>query len=64
MSGGGATLSYPQIFLDGVQVGDVESLRSLRTDGVQELRFLSARDATTRFGTGYMAGVIEIITRR
>jgi hypothetical protein len=62
MSGGGATRSYPQVFMDGVQLGDIETLKTLRRDGVRELRFIPARDATTRFGTGYMAGVIEILS--
>jgi hypothetical protein len=64
MSGGGATRSYPNVMLDGVMLGDINTLRDLRTDDVLEFRFISARDATTRFGTGYMAGVIEVVTRR
>ena len=62
MSGGGATSSYPQVFRDGIQLGDIETLRSLRIDGVKELHFIPARDATTRFGTGFLAGVIEILS--
>jgi hypothetical protein len=27
------------------------------------VRFLSAPEATTRFGTGYMAGVIEVVLK-
>lgn len=64
MSGGAATRSYPHVMMDGIPMGDINTLRDLRTDNVQELRFISARDATTQFGTGYMAGIIEIITRR
>ena len=64
MSGGAATRSYPHVMMDGIHMGDINTLRDLRTDNVQELRFISARDATTQFGTGYMAGIIEIITRR
>ena len=58
-----ANISYPHVFLDGVPVGDIEILRTYRAEGIHELRFISARDATTRFGTGYMAGIIEILTR-
>lgn len=64
ISAGGATRSYPQVMMDGVKLGDINTLRDLRTDNVQELRFIPSRDATTRLGTGYMAGLIEIITRR
>jgi hypothetical protein len=34
------------------------------TDRVKEVRFLNARDATTRYGTGHPIGAIEITTRR
>ena len=64
MSGGGATSSYPQVFMDGVQMGNIETLKAMRMDGVRALRFIPARDATTRFGTGYLAGVIEILSVR
>ena len=64
MSGGGASSSYPQVFMDGVQIGNIEILKDYRMDGVRELRFIPARDATTRFGTGYLAGVIEILSVR
>lgn len=64
VSGGGATSSYPQVMMDGVILGDINTLKDFRTDNVQELRFMPPRDATTRLGTGYMAGVIEILTRR
>ena len=30
---------------------------------VQELRYLNPRDATTRYGTGFMGGAIVITTR-
>lgn len=64
MSGGGATRSFPHVIMDGILLGDINTLRDLRIDNVLEFHFISARDATTRFGTGYMAGVIEIISRR
>ena len=64
VSSGAATRSFPQVMMDGIPLGDVNMLRDIPTDNVLEFRFISARDATTRFGTGYMAGVIEIITRR
>lgn len=61
---GAATLSFPRVMVDGIPLGDINTLKDLRTENIQELRFISSRDATTRMGTGYMAGLIEIITRR
>jgi hypothetical protein len=31
---------------------------------VKEIRFINARDATTRWGTGYGSGVILVTTKR
>ena len=53
------------VILDGVrQQGSAEVLRSMRAGEVQEVRFLNARDATTRYGTDMTAGAIEVVTKR
>jgi hypothetical protein len=53
------------VILDGVrQQGSVEVLRSMRAGDVEEVRFLNARDATTRYGTDMTAGAIEVVTKR
>jgi hypothetical protein len=38
-------------------------LRTISARDVQYVRFLSAPDATTRFGTGYISGVIEVVLK-
>ena len=43
--------------------GDPRSLESIRINSVSEIRFLSASDATTRYGTGFTGGVILVVTR-
>lgn len=58
---GRATIS---VVIDGVrQSGSTETLRSLRGSDVEELRYINARDATTRYGTDNTAGAIEVITK-
>jgi hypothetical protein len=53
------------VILDGVrQLGSVEVLRSMKAADTQELRFVNARDATTRYGTDMTAGAIEVLTKR
>ena len=53
------------VILDGVrQQGGPEVLRSMRAGDVEEVRFLNARDATTRYGTDMTAGAIEVVTKR
>jgi hypothetical protein len=64
VTGGAEVDSYPQVMMDGMPFGDINTLKDLRMENIHEFRFISARDATTRFGTGYMAGIIDVITRR
>lgn len=52
------------VFLDGVPLGGLEALDQLWAREIGEIRFLSASDATNRYGTGYPGGVIEVFTRR
>lgn len=54
---------YPEVYLDGQRYGEIESLKTLIVDNIKEIRFLNAADATTKYGTGHTAGIIEIVTR-
>lgn len=55
----------PQIVTDGMrQPGGLESLRQYRVSEIQELRYMSASEATNRFGTGFDGGAILVSTRR
>lgn len=51
-------------YVDEARSGDVESLRSISVGQIKEIRFISATDATQRWGTGHMNGVIQVISRR
>ncbi|MEX2048645.1 MAG: hypothetical protein WEB90_03620 [Gemmatimonadota bacterium] len=51
------------VVLDGRPFGRIDSLSGLTESQIESMRFLDARDATTRYGTGYMGGVIEVTTR-
>ncbi|MDP2957474.1 MAG: hypothetical protein Q8N53_13705 [Longimicrobiales bacterium] len=46
------------------QDGTLELLRDYKGTDVEEVRYLNARDATTRFGTDMTAGAILISTKR
>ena len=52
-----------QVYVDGVQMGGLSELQSIGVDRIQELRFLSAEDATMRYGTGNTSGAIEVTTK-
>jgi len=54
-----------QVVIDeSLQPGGVEALRSLRGSQVEEIRFLSGQDATTRYGLDVEGGVIVVRTDR
>ena len=55
---------YPVVFVDGRRFGELPVLRQFGVEELEEIRFLSASDATTRFGTGYPGGIINLILRR
>ena len=54
----------PRVHVDGARLGGMEELRNIRVSDVQQVEYMSAADATLRFGTGYDAGAIIVSTRR
>lgn len=54
----------PVVVVEGNPGQSVQILESIRATDVTEMRFLSARDATTRYGTGYDGGAIVISLQR
>ncbi len=58
---GGAELV---VYVDGVKAGGPQSLESVTALAISEIRFISAADATTRFGTGHPLGAILVVTKR
>ncbi len=51
------------VYLDGVRRGGPDALKTIRSNEVQEIRFVSATDATTRWGTDHSGGAIEVKLR-
>ena len=64
---GAVTTSGPvtiAVIVDGTrQQGGVDLLRSMRGGEVQEVSFMSASDATTRYGTDMTGGAIMVVTK-
>jgi len=54
----------PKVVVDGVAYGQIENLVNVNAVSVSEIRYLNATDATTRFGTGYVGGVILVTTKK
>ena len=53
----------PVAMLDGARLGGPDALRSVAVSDVASMQFLSASDATLRYGTNFPAGAIEVRTR-
>ena len=55
---------YAEVFQDDLPFGPLASLRAFDVSQIDRLEFISSLDATTRYGTGYLGGIIRVITRR
>jgi len=53
-----------RVYIDGQLRGELGEMWNLLPTEVNEIRFMSASDATTRFGTNHIGGAIVITTRR
>ena len=55
----------PNVIVDGsARPGGLDALATIRTSDVEEIQFLSANDASLRYGTGNSGGAIVITTKR
>ena len=51
------------VYIDGLKYGSVEQMKNLSAERVFQVRYLSAADATTRYGMDHGGGAILITTR-
>ncbi len=67
-SGGSSTMDASAneivVYLDNQKMGGVRALDEITLSQIKEIKYLSASDATTLFGTGNMAGAIQVIGKR
>jgi hypothetical protein len=64
INNGQSVASYPNVYLDGVTFGDINTLRNIDSAQIAEIRLYQAWEAQTKFGLGNNGGVIAITTRR
>jgi outer membrane receptor for ferrienterochelin and colicin len=55
---------YPTVYLDGQEFGPINTLRTIPAAQIASIQLLRSWEATTKYGTGNMGGVIAILTRR
>lgn len=53
-----------RVVIDSAPQGELETLETIRTDQIEEMRFLNQSEASVRYGTNFAYGAIEVITRR
>lgn len=56
--------AYPTVYMDGVEVGELDFLRSIAASDVAEIDFLSTQESNLRYGSGHFGGIILVTTRR
>ena len=54
---------FPTVYVDGMEFGPIASLRTIPASQVSTIRLYRSWEATTKFGTGKMGGVIAVTTR-
>lgn len=52
------------VYLDNQKLGGVRALEEITLAQIKEIKYLSASDATTLFGTGNTAGAIQVVGKR
>lgn len=55
---------YPTVYIDGQEFGPISSLRNIPASQVATIRLYRSWEATTKYGTGNMGGVIAVTTRQ
>jgi len=58
------TGTLPSVYADNMRLGGLAALQTISVSEIAEIRYISSRDATTRWGTGVIGGVIEIVRKR
>ena len=54
----------PVVYIDGFRHGALTMLHQIPAHQIKRMEFIGTADATTRWGTGHRAGVINVVTGR
>jgi len=52
------------VYVDGTRLGDVDQLRGIPATSIASLRYYSASEAQTKWGSGHPGGAIEVLSKR
>ena len=51
------------VYMNESRMGGSDQLRQIPVSEIREIRYFTAADATTKWGTGHTAGAIQVISR-
>ena len=51
------------VYMNESRMGGSDQLRQIPLSEIREIRYFTAADATTKWGTGHTAGAIQVISR-
>ncbi len=54
--------AYATVFLDDVEYGPISVLRTIPASTIAEIRFLEGAEATTKYGSTHIAGIIHVLS--
>jgi hypothetical protein len=52
------------VYIEGARIGNASALQQISINGVYEVQYLDAGEATNRFGTGHTSGAIIVRTQK
>ncbi len=55
---------YPVVYLNGAYHGELETLKSMYVSDIRDIRYIDPNEATIRYGTGHVAGVIMVNSKK
>ena len=55
--------AYAYVYVDNLAYGPLLSLYDISSISIDRIDYMGSLDATTRFGTGFMGGIIHVFTR-
>lgn len=56
--------AYPLVYIDEIRHGGLGTLYGIPASEIFMMQYFNSADATTRWGTGHPAGVINVVTGR
>ena len=64
ITGTGVASGAVVVYLDNTRLGDAEQLRSIAASSIGAVRYFSASEAQTKWGSGHPGGAIEVLSKR